>query len=71
MSTSTGTVEGLSKSQAARELGLSTQRVSQLMQTGVLPYRSTALGRLLDPEAVAALKVEREKKESAMTSAKK
>ncbi len=65
------TVEGLSKSQAGRELGLSAQRVSQLMQAGVLPYRNTALGRLLDPKAVAALKIEREKKESAMSSAKK
>ncbi len=65
-----GTVEGLSKSEAGRILGLSAQRVSQLKQAGVLPYRSTALGRLVDPVAVAALKVEREKKESAMSSAK-
>ncbi len=65
------TVEGLSKSQAARILGLSSARVYQLMQSGVLPYRSTALGRLVDPVAVAALKIEREKKESAMSSAKK
>jgi hypothetical protein len=67
----TGTIEGLSKSQAARELGLSSARIHQLMNTGVLPYCSTALGRLVDPEAVATLKIEREKKESAMTSAKK
>lgn len=65
------TVEGLSKSQAGRELGLSAQRVSQLMQAGVLTYRTTALGRLVDPEAVASLKIERAKKEGTVTSAKK
>jgi hypothetical protein len=65
------TIDGLSKSQAARELGVSSTRVDQLMNAGVLPYCNTALGRLVDPEAVAALKIEREKNEVAMSSAKK
>jgi excisionase family DNA binding protein len=45
----------LSPSQAARELGVSVGRVRQLLEEGKLPAIKTALGRLVDGDAVAAL----------------
>lgn len=50
------TIPGLSKMQAARELGVSPTRVDQLMRNGQLSYAETALGRLIDEPSVKALK---------------
>ena len=55
-------IDDLSTSQAARELGLSVARVDQMLNQGLLPYTSTALGRLIDREAVMDLKRLRESK---------
>ena len=54
------TIPGMTTSEVARALGLSSARIRQLLQAGELPYRQTALGRLVDPEDVAWLRVERE-----------
>ena len=40
----------LTPSQAARQLGVTTDRVRQLFAAGKLPYVQTPLGRLVDPE---------------------
>ncbi len=53
------TSEALTTSGAARLLGVSAERVRQLADTGVLPCKRTALGRLFDPEAVAAVAASR------------
>lgn len=42
--------------QAAHMLGLSPQRVRQLANAGRLAYERTALGRLIDPASVEALR---------------
>lgn len=42
----------LTKSQVARLLGISGERVRQLSDAGTLPCRVTPLGRLYDPEYV-------------------
>ena len=52
-------VTGLTPAQAARELGLTPQRVRQLADGGHLAYTMTPLGRLLDPADVARLAQER------------
>ncbi len=48
-------------SQAARELGVSVQRVRQFMQDGRLRATWTPYGRLIDALDVAALAAERER----------
>ena len=58
-----GTIPGMTTSEVARELGLSSARIRQLLQAGELRYRQTALGRLVDPEDVARLRVEREQRQ--------
>ena len=52
----------LSPAQAARELGLTPQRVRQLLVSGQLRYQATPLGRLIDADAVKALRIEREQR---------
>lgn len=52
----------MTPSSAARELGLSTRWIVQLVDQGKLIAQKTVLGRLIDPKSVAALKAEREKK---------
>lgn len=54
------TLDGLCTSEAARELGVSRSYVDKLVKQGKLPYVNTTLGRLIEPNAVAALKAERE-----------
>lgn len=61
--------EWLSTSQAARALGLSSQRVDQLAREGLLPYKSTPLGRLFACEDVERLAEERRKKQAAAETA--
>lgn len=53
-------IDGLSKKQAALELGLTPTRVDQLMKEGRLEYWETPLGRLIDRTAVDVLRRERE-----------
>ena len=53
------TANWLSPGQAARLLGLSVQRVGQLIAAGKLPATATPLGRLLDVRDVQALAAER------------
>jgi excisionase family DNA binding protein len=50
----------LTASQAARLLGLSSERVRQLARQGRLKGHDTPLGRLYDRDDVEALKRERE-----------
>ena len=45
----------VSVSQAARALGLSSDRVRQLIDSGRLKGSRSVLGRLVDPESLAAL----------------
>ncbi len=51
-------------SQAARELGMSAERVRQLARTGALPCTRTALGALFDVEEVRALAARRRSRTS-------
>jgi hypothetical protein len=51
-------------SQAARELGMSAERVRQLARTGALPCTRTALGALFDVEEVRALAARRRRRTS-------
>lgn len=53
-------VKPLTTSQAARVLGLSAQRVRQLVDEGKLQATVTPLGRLLDAESVLKLYTERQ-----------
>ena len=52
----------LSTSQAARALGVSPERIRQLMNEGRLHYQRTPIGRLLAADAVEALRAERARK---------
>ena len=52
----------LSPDQAAGELGVTTQRIRQLMASGQLRHERTAIGRLIDPGAARALRLERERR---------
>jgi excisionase family DNA binding protein len=47
--------------QAALKLGLSAQRVRQLVESGKLVAQRTVLGRLIDPASVETLAKERAK----------
>lgn len=55
----------LTPSQAARELGVSSERVRQLVKAGKLPAVMTPLGRLIPADAVEKLRQEREAKHAA------
>jgi excisionase family DNA binding protein len=59
----TPTVDGLTPAQAARILGVTTQRVRQLTQDGRLIFMQTPLGRLLDRESVEQLRLARESRQ--------
>lgn len=50
----------LTMSQVGRELGVSSERVRQLVKAGKLPATWTPLGRLVRSDDVAALRKERE-----------
>lgn len=45
-------VEGLTTSQVARLIGVSSSRVIQLANTGRLPHQRTPLGRIFDTNGV-------------------
>lgn len=49
----------LSTTQAARILGLSSERVRQLMVSGKLKHQRTPIGRLIDPRSIEELRRER------------
>ncbi len=49
----------LTPAQAARRLDITPARVSQLLAAGHLAHVATPLGRLIDPESVAARAAER------------
>jgi excisionase family DNA binding protein len=51
----------LSPSEAARELGVSAGRVRQMVEEGKIPAIRTALGRLVDGDAVTSLARERKR----------
>ena len=53
-------VDGLTTTQVARRLGVSPQRVIQLVRAGHLPHVMTAHGRLYDPAAVERLAAQRQ-----------
>ncbi len=56
------TLRGMSKSEAAKELGISPGYVDQLMKNGRLPFlQCGSLGRLIDEDAVAAMRRQRVK----------
>lgn len=50
----------LTTSQAARELGVSSDWVRKLIRQGILPATDTPLGRLIPADAVEQLRKERE-----------
>jgi hypothetical protein len=50
----------LTPAQAARLIGLTPARIRQLMRLGQLQYRSTPLGRLIDPTSLQRLLTTRE-----------
>lgn len=52
----------LSPAQAAARLGISSQRVRQLVQEGQLTGVRTTLGHLIDPASVAALAATRSRR---------
>lgn len=54
------TSEGLTISQAAKRIGLSTQRVHQLAAEGKIRFKLTPLGRLFSEEDVESLRRDRE-----------
>lgn len=51
--------EYLSPAQAARELGVTSKRVHQLLESGKLSGTRTVLGRVVTAASVAALRAER------------
>jgi excisionase family DNA binding protein len=54
------TLRGLSKLEAAKELGISAGYVDRLLKEGRLPYMQCgSLGRLIDEDAVAAMRRQR------------
>lgn len=52
----------LSPAEAARRLGLTTQRIRQLMTAGILRHEWTPIGRLVDAAAVESLRLERKQR---------
>ena len=57
-----GASKWLSPAQATRELGVTPQRVRQLMNEGHLRHERTPIGRLVDADAVETLRIERARK---------
>jgi hypothetical protein len=53
------------RSDAARELDLSPERISQLINEGRLAAITTRLGRLINPDSLARMKREREARQAA------
>jgi excisionase family DNA binding protein len=51
--------EMIGPSEAGRRLGVSVHRIRQLTNRGLLPFTRTALGRLISPEDVEALRRQR------------
>ena len=54
-----------SRMEAARRLGVSVEWVDRLARDGRLPYVTTALGKLYDPDAVDRLAEERAERRAA------
>jgi hypothetical protein len=61
----TTTIPGVSPAAAAKRLGLTTQRIRQLLAGGQLRYVQTSLGRLIDEGDLQRLISEREQAASA------
>ena len=59
---------GYSRGDAARRLGLSPERVTQLGQAGVLTYTTTPVGRVYDADSVHAYALTREQRRQATQS---
>jgi excisionase family DNA binding protein len=59
----TVTIPGLSVAEAARALGVTPQRVRQILAAGELRYQRTSLGRLIDESDVERLRREREQRQ--------
>ena len=57
-----GQSKWLSPAQAARALHVTPQRIRQLMAEGQLHHEWTPLGRIVDADAVEALRIERSQK---------
>lgn len=55
----TTTNDVLTPAETARELGLSVERVRQLLRSGRLPHQTTPLGRLIERRDVADLAARR------------
>lgn len=53
-------LEGLSRAQAARRLGIASETISKYARSGRLPYIATPLGRVYKVEDVERLRLERE-----------
>jgi excisionase family DNA binding protein len=53
-------IPGVTPADAAKRLGLTTQRIRQLLASGQLAYTQTALGRLIDEDDLQRLISERE-----------
>ena len=58
----TVTIPGLSVAEAARALGVTPQRVRQILAAGELRYQKTSLGRLIDEADLERLRAEREER---------
>ena len=61
--------DGLTTSEVARELKVSTPRVHQLTSDGQLAHIRTRLGWLYDPDSVTRLRQARDAAEPALVSA--
>ena len=59
----TVTIPGLSVAEAARTLGVTPQRVRQILAAGELRYQRASLGRLIDESDVERLRLERPNRE--------
>lgn len=57
------TIPGLSVAEAARALGVTPQRVHQILAAGELRYQQTSLGRLIDEADLERLRREREQRQ--------
>ena len=67
MANATLAKDWLSPAEAARILGLTPIRIRQLTASDQLRHERTAIGWLIDPEAVEALRVERERKKAGVS----
>jgi hypothetical protein len=50
------------RGEAARTLGISPERVTQLLNAGALAYVETRLGKLINPDSLARMQRAREAK---------